>query len=347
MQAAHREEPGATVATQPCDAARRTLLAGLAGFAATLPCGRPARAARVGAFPARAVRIVVPYSVGVGPDVVARSVAERLTLQWDQPVLIDNKPGASGIVAFSEVRRTAADGHTLFLADTATLVVNPLLHATLRYDPQRDLTPLTMLFRATFVLWVGGASRFAGIAALLDAARRAPGSVSYASLGNGHASQVAIETLARAAGVHMLHVPFKDAGALFAAVAAGEVDLTAFGVNTVAGLAASGRLRPLAVAATKRLANHPQIPTLVEAGGPAVEMRPWAALMTVTGTPEPVLEQLRRDIVAALATDEVRSRAEQAGFELMPSTPQAVLDRVRIDSALYEPLVSEGRIARM
>lgn len=347
MQAASHEEPNAHAGTRPRDVARRTLLAGLAGFAATLPCGRPAWAARAPAFPARAVRIVVPYSVGVGPDVVARSVAERLTLQWDQPVLVDNKPGASGIVAFGEVRRTAADGHTLFLADTATLVVNPLLHATLQYDPQRDLTPLTLLFRATFVLWVGGGNRFGGIAALLDAARRAPGSVSYASLGNGHASHVAIETLARAAGVQMLHVPFKDAGALLAAVAAGEVDLTAIGVNTVAGLMASGRLRPLAVAATQRLASHPRIPTLSQAGGPDVEMRPWAALVTVAGTPEAVLEQLRRDIAGALATDEVRSRAEQAGFELMPSTPQAVLDRMRIDSALVEPLVSEGRIARM
>jgi tripartite-type tricarboxylate transporter receptor subunit TctC len=344
MQAADFVQARAPVATRPCDVARRTLLARLAGFAAVLPCGRPARAA---AFPARAVRIVVPYSVGVGPDVVARSVAERLAQQWDQPVLVDNKPGASGIVAFSEVRRTAADGHTLFLADTATMVVNPLLHASLQYDPLRDLTPLTLLFRATFVLWVGGANRFGSIVALLAAARRAPGSVSYATLGNGHASHVAIETLARAAAVQMLHVPFKDAGALLAAVAASEVDLTAISVNTVAGLAASGRLRPLAVAAKRRLASYPQIPTLSEAGGPPVEMHPWAALVTVAGTPEPVVGQLQHDIVAALATDEVRSRAEQAGFDLTPSTPQAVLERMRADNSLYAPLVSEGRIARL
>ncbi len=306
----------------------------------------PAWAARAAGFPDRPVRIVVPYSVGVGPDVVARSVAEQLAQQWGQPVLVDNKPGASGIVAFSEVRRTAPDGHTLFLADTATLAVNPLLHATLPYDPVRDLVPLTLLFRATFLLWVGGGSRFRTLAELLGAARRAPGSVSYATLGNGHASHVAVESFARAAGVQLLHVPFKDAGALLTAVSASEVDFTAIGMNTVAGLMASGRLRPLAVASKRRLASHPEIPTVAEAGGPPVEMHPWAALVAVAGTPTPVVEQLQRDIVAALGSAEVRSRAEQAGFEVTPSTPQALRERVQADIALYAPLVSEGRVAQ-
>jgi len=322
---------------------RQWLAAALAACAALR--GGPAWAGRDETFPARPVRLVVPYSVGVGPDVVARSLAAPLAQRWGQPLVVDNKPGASGIVAFGDVRRTPADGHTLFLADSGTLAVNPLLHATLPYDPERDLAPLTLLFRATFVLWVGGASRFGAVADLLDAARRAPAAVSYASLGNGHPSQVAIETLAHAAGVRLLHVPFKDAGALFAAVAAGEVDFTAFSVNTVAGLAASGRLRALAVAARSRLATHPQIPTLAEAGAPAVEMHPWAALVTVAGTAAPLLQQLQRDIVATLALPEVQRRAQDSGFELMPSTPQAVFERMRADAALVAPLVGEGRLA--
>lgn len=322
---------------------RRAMLAALAGV---VPGGQ-AGVARAAGFPERVVRVVVPYSAGIGPDVVARSVAERLAQQWGQPVLVDNRPGASGIVAFGEVRRTVADGHTLFLADTATLAVNPLLHESLPYDPVRDLVPLSLLFRATFLLWVGGTSRFRGVAELLEAARRAPDSVSYGTLGNGHASHVAIESFARAAGVRMMHVPFKDAGVLFAAVASAEVDFTAFGINSVAGLMASGRLRPLAVAARKRLASHPDIPTLPEAGGPMVEMHPWAALVAVAGTPNAVVEQLRRDIVSALGAAEVRSRAEQAGFEITPSTPQALRERIAIDTALYRPLVSEGRIARL
>ena len=316
------------------------------GGLAALP-GLLAVPARASAFPSRPVRIVVPYSVGVGPDVVARSVAERLARAWGQPVVVDNKPGASGIVAFSEVRRTAADGHTLFLADTATLAVNPLLHATLPYDPVQDLVALTMLFHTTFLLWVGGTSRFGGVAALLAAARSAPGRVSYATLGNGHASHLAIETFARAANVRMLHIPFKDGGAMLTAVANGEVDFTAIGINTAAGLMASGRLRPLAVADRRRLADHPEIPTLVEAGGPAVEMHPWAALMAVARTPPEIVDQLRRDIGVALDNADVRSRAANAGFEITPSTPQAVRERVDADIALYAPLIREGRVAQL
>jgi tripartite-type tricarboxylate transporter receptor subunit TctC len=327
----------------PTGASRRAFLA--AG--AALLHGNPSWAARPnGAFPTRPVRLVVPYSVGIGPDVVARSVAEQLALLWDQTVLVDNKPGASGIVAFADVRRTAADGHTLFLADSATLAVNPLLHASLPYDPVRDLEPLTLLFRATFVLWVGGASRYRSLVELQDAARRAPGSVSYASLGNGHPSQVAVESLAHAAGLQLLHVPFKDGGTLFAAVASGEVDFTAFSINTMAPLMASGRLRPLAVAARERVSSHPSIPTLVEAGGPPVEMHPWAALMAVAATPAPVLVALQQGIGQALASDAVRKRAENAGFEITPSSPQAVRERMQADSAMVLPLIAAGRIAR-
>lgn len=340
----------ALAGTLPAARARRGWLSHLgAGLVATLAApwlgwAAPARAAT---FPQRAVRIVVPYSVGVGPDVVARSVAERLARQWAQPVLVDNKPGASGIVAFGEVRRTPPDGHTLFLADTATMAVNPLLHENLPYDPRRDLVPLTLLFHATFLIFVGGRNRLRSVAELLEASRRQPGAVSYATLGNGHASHVAVESFARAAALRLLHVPFKDAGAMLAAVAAGDVDFTTIGMNTVSGLVASGRLRPLAVAARRRLAAHPEIPTLVEAGGPDVEMHPWAALVGVAGTPQEVIDHLLRDLAAALDTPEVRSRAEQAGFEITPSTPQALRERADADIARYAPLVSEGRIARL
>jgi tripartite-type tricarboxylate transporter receptor subunit TctC len=320
---------------------RRALLA-----AAVAAWSGTARA-RNTSFPQRPVRLVVPYSVGVGPDVVARSLAEVLSQQWQQSVWVDNKPGASGIVAFSELRRTPADGHTLFLGDTATLAVNPLLHSSLPYDPARDLLPLTLLFRATFLLWVGGGSRWRSLAELLAAARQGPGALSYGTLGNGHASHVALETFARAADLRFLHVPFKDAPSLFTAVANGDVDLTAFGINSVAGLMAAGRLRPLAVAARERLPGHADIPTLVQAGGPAVQMHPWAALLAVAGTPQPVLETLQRDLATALAHPELRQRATQAGFEITPSTPQALRERIQADLALYTPLVTEGRLTPM
>ncbi len=321
---------------------RKALVAG-AGAGAT---AFPALATGHDGFPQRSVRIVVPYAVGIGPDIVARSVAEQLAKTWGQTVVVDNKPGASGIIAFGDVRRTPADGHTLYVADTATLAVNPLLHPTLPYDVAKDLAPLSLLFHATFLIWVGGGSRFRTLQDMLDSARRVPEQVTYGSLGSGHASQVAVETMARAAGVKLLHVPFKDAGSLFTAVAKADVDFTAFSMNTLMGLMASGRMRPLAVAARKRLATHPQIPTLAEAGGPAVEMHPWAAMVGLAGTPQAVLDRLQHDIVAALGSPEVRARGETAGFEITPSTPQGLRARIEADVALYAPLVAEGRVAK-
>jgi tripartite-type tricarboxylate transporter receptor subunit TctC len=321
---------------------RRCLLAAAAGALAW-----PAASGAQSRFPDHAVRIVVPYGVGIGPDVVARSLGEQLARRWEQPVIIDNKPGASGIIAFSEVRRTPADGHTLFLADTATMVVNPLIHDALPYDPETDLLPLTLLFRTTFAILVGAQSRYQSLAQLLDAARREAASVSYASLGNGHAVHVAIESMARAARLQLLAVPFKDAGALFTAVASGEVDFTAFSLTTVAGLVARGKLRPLAVAAHARLKDHPDLPTLAEAGGPDVEMRPWAGLVALAGTAPARVAQLQADLTAAIALPELRAQFEPLGFELTPSTPQQMRQRVAADLALYEPLVREGRVKKV
>jgi tripartite-type tricarboxylate transporter receptor subunit TctC len=324
---------------------RRQALLGAAALACT---ARPAWALdATPRFPSRAVRLVVPYSVGIGPDVVARSVAEQLARQWQQPVWVENKPGASGIVAFGDVRRTAPDGHTLYLADTATLAVNPLLHTNLPYDPQRDLAPLTLLFRATFLLWTGGGSRWRTLAEMQDAARRDPGRLSHGTLGNGHASHIAVESYAHAAGLRFLHVPFKDAGTLFTAVASGEVDFTTFGMNSMAGLYQAGRMRPLAVAARRRLGSHPDIPTLTEAGGPPVEMHPWAAIVAVAGTAPALLQQIHRDLTTAMTRPEVLARTNQAGFEITPSSPQALRERIETDLALVRPLLADGRIAQL
>ena len=300
-----------------------------------------ARRARRRGFPERAVRIVVPYSVGVGPDVVARSVAERLSQQWGQPVLVDNKPGASGIVAFGDVRRTPADGHTLYLADTATLAVNPLLHATLPYDPQRDLVPLTLLFRATFLILVGGGNRFRSVAELLDAARRKPGGVSYATLGNGHASHVAVETFARAAGVQMLHVPFKDAGTLLTGGGLGRRGLHR---HRHEHRGRPGGQRQAAAAGGGGAAAPGQPPRHPDAGRSRRPARRDAPLGGAGGRGRHAGAGARAAAAAtssrALGTTEVRARAEQAGFEITPSTPQALRERIEADVALYAPLVA-------
>jgi tripartite-type tricarboxylate transporter receptor subunit TctC len=314
--------------------------------ALALAAAAPTLRARNALFPVRGVRIVVPYSVGIGPDVVSRALGQALQRRWQQSVVIDNKPGASGIVAFNEIRQTAPDGHTLFVGDTGSLAVNPLIHASLPYDVARDVVPLTTLFRATFVFHGSTRSRLQSFGDLLAQARREPRSVSYASFGNGHPSHVAVESFARAAGIEMLHVPFKDGGTQLSAVANGEVDFTTLSMHTVMPLIKAGRLRPLAVAARTRLAEYPDIPTVAEAGGPMVEMRPWAGLVLRAGTPQALVDHIHADLLAALMEDEVRNRIEGAGFQLAPSTPQQMRDLIAADSAEYAVLVREGRVQK-
>lgn len=309
------------------------------------PLLRPLPAAAEPVFPQRPVRLVVPYAVGVGPDVVARALGETLQARWGQPVVIENKPGAAGIVAFSDLRQAAADGHTLYLADAATLVVNPLLQPRLPYDPATDVEPLTLLFRATFALWTGAHGRHATLAGLLRAASREPRRISYASLGHGHPSHVFMEGLAHAAGLQLLHVPFKDAGALMSAVVAGDVDLTPFSHHTVAGLAAQGRLRALAVAAPQRLGALPDVPTLAEAGAPVMDLYPWAAWVTRRGTAPAIVQRLLNDLHEAMEATEVRERVRRAGFELTPSSPQGLRDRIEAERRLVLPLLAAGRLA--
>jgi tripartite-type tricarboxylate transporter receptor subunit TctC len=294
-------------------------------------------------YPARTVRVVVPYNVGLGPDIVARAVAQSMEQAWGQPVIVENRPGASGILALSEVKRAAPDGHTLFVGDAGSMVANPLIYRSLPYAVS-DFAPLTTLFNATFVIWVRTGSRFRTVGELIAAAKEKPDTVTYASLGNGHPSHLAVESFAAAAGIVLMHVPFKEAGAMMTAVATGDCDFTVLSANTSAGMVKAGKWRGLAVAAPARIREFPEIPTIVESGGPPVTMQPWAALVGVAGTPAPVLDKIYRQTIAALGSFEIRTRIESAGFDVLPSTPAQLTERIRRDTALYLPLVASGRV---
>lgn len=297
------------------------------------------------AFPVRPVRVVVPFSVGLGPDVVMRVLAEHLARRWGRPVLIDNRPGASGIVALLEARNAPRDGHTLVLGEAGSLAVLPVLRRPVGYDPLRDFEPLTTVFRATFALLVGAQARFADLAALIAQARQAPGRVSYASLGNGHASQVAVERLAEQIGATLHHVPFRDGAQLLTAVAQGDVDFTAISMHSAAGFVKGGRLRPLAVAGAQRLKDWPELATLPQAGGPALEMTPWAALMLPAGAPPGVVQVLRTALIDALADPAVRAKVESMGFEVLPGSPAQVVELIRAETDLAHRLIRLGRLS--
>ncbi len=304
-----------------------------------------ATAAAAQPFPAKTVRIVVPYSVGLGPDVVMRAVADSLSRTWQQPVIIENRPGASGIVALSEVKKAAADGYTLFLGDAGSLAVAPYLHKSLPYDPVRDFAPITTIFRATFLLWTRADHRFVTLGDMIREAKARPRTVTYASFGAGHVSELLMESFAQQAGVELVAVRFKDGGQMIGAAVTGDIDVLPLSLNSVAGMYKGGKLRPLAVGSRVRLPDLPHTPTIAEAGGPAMAMTPWAALLGVAGTPAPVLEAIQRDVAAALGSSEVRSRVESLGFELLGSPPQELARLMRAESELYGALIRAGRIS--
>jgi tripartite-type tricarboxylate transporter receptor subunit TctC len=297
-------------------------------------------------FPRRAVHIIVPFSAGLGPDVVMRTLAEQLSLIWKQPVLVENHPGASGLIALLEAKKANADGHVIVLAEAGAMSVMPAITPDMTVAPLIDFVPVTTIFRAHFLLLVGAASPYATLKDLLLAAKASPGKVSYASFGNGHASQIAIETLAQREGLDLLHVPYRDGGQLMGDLTRADVGFTALSSLSAAGMLKDGRVRALAVGTRVRLKEFPEVPTIAEAGGPAMEMSPWAAIFAPAGTPAPVLDKLQQDIRAALASPEVRSRVESMGFDVLGSTPKELAELVRRETGQNAALVKSGRIRR-
>lgn len=318
---------------------RRGFIAGAAGVLAS--GALPAWAAD---YPRHAVRILVPFSAGLGPDAVLRTVAERLSRQWSQPVVVDNRPGASGLLAMAEGRRAEPDGHTLLLAEAGATTVVPYITPNAQVDPRRDFVPLTTIFRARFVLVTSAQGPYAKLEDLVARARAEPGRVSYASFGNGHASQIAVENLAARLKLEFLHVPYRDGAQLIADVARGEVGFTAISLHSVSGLVAQGRLRALAVGVRERIRELPDVPTLAQAGIPDLEMAPWAALFMPAGTPDALLDRLNRDVRAALEDPAVKARIEGMGFEVLGSTRKALGEAVARETEQNAALIRAGRI---
>ena len=318
---------------------RRRLLAAALAALALPPCANAAAD-----YPRHSVRILVPFSAGLGPDAVLRVVAEDLSRRWKVPVVIENKPGASGIVALAEAKQAPADGHTLVLAEAGAMSVAPYIMSKAPVAPQRDFVPLTTVFRARFVLVTGTSTPYKTLADVIARAKAEPGRVSYSSFGNGHASQIAVENLAAREQITLMHVPYRDGGQLMGDLVRGDVGFTAISAHSVNGMLKEGRLRALAVGTRTRLSELPEVATIAEAGGPDMEMSPWAALFAPAGTPAPLLDRIGTEIRATLAKPEVRARIEAMGFEVLGSTREALAALVERETAQNAALIKSGRI---
>ena len=289
-------------------------------------------------WPARPLRIVVAFATGSGNDVIARLLAPRLSESLGQPVTVENRTGAGGMIGTDAVTKAAPDGYTLGLGTSSQLVMNPALYRSMPFDIDRDLTTVGLISSTPLVL-VSKKGGWPDMAALIAAAKANPGRITYGSGGNGSISHIVGETFKREAGVDLLHVPYKGNGPATVDLAAGVVDLVFDGFATVGQQHRAGTMRILATNG-RRHPDYPDVPTFAEAGVPGYEAYTWNCLIAPKATPRAIVERINRELNRALDSAEMRKRIDGFGAQnLVGSTPESADAFGAAQRARWVPLV--------
>jgi tripartite-type tricarboxylate transporter receptor subunit TctC len=318
---------------------RRAALATLlATVAASLPLLAGAQA-----YPTKPVRIVVGYSAGGAVDIVARTLGQSLAASLGQAFVVDNKPGAGTNIAVKSVIDAPADGYTLLLNANA-LAANMALYTPAPFDAEKDLAPVALIGRVPVVIAANASAPYANIAQLIAAAKAKPGSVAFATPGNGSTPHMAGELFARAAGISLMHVPYRGGAQAITDVIGGQVPLLAMNALEVKPHVASGKLKVLAVLSPARSPIFPDAPTIAESGFPGFEASVWYALMAPAATPRPVIEKLHAEVQKALQTREMRERMTAVGGEILPGSTAMMAALLHSERQRYEKLVREANI---
>lgn len=271
--------------------------------------------AQAQAWPARPVKLVVPFPPGGGTDIVARAVGQKLAERLKQAVVIDNKPGAATIIGSDALAKAAPDGYTLLLSGSTSYTVNPALRSKLPYDPLRDLTPILIVARTPLVLVVNSAKPWRHVRDLIAAAKAQPKALHYATFGPGSAPHLAGELFAQAAGVQLQDVPYKGSAQSALALMGGEIEMAVDTVASVVPHVKAGKLRALGIVGSTRASLLPGIPTLGELQLPDAVFDGWYALSAPRHTPPAIVERLARETVAAMADPVLQAQLRQQGME--------------------------------
>lgn len=307
---------------------KRWLAAAVAATAAlTLPALTLAQA-----FPAKPVKIVVPYPPGGTNDIVVRLLAQKLGDSMGQPFVVENKPGASGNLGAEQVARAAPDGYTLLLVTTGHSI-HPSLYKHLRYNIKTDLTPVSELTRGPMLVMVTPSLPYKTVQDVIAAAKAKPGSINFGSAGNGSSTHLATELLSSMAGVKMTHIPYSGSAPAMADVMAGNAQLVMDLMFSALPQVNGGKLRAIAITGAKRSPLLPGVPTVAESGVPGFETLAWNGLMAPVNTPKPIIDKLNAEIHKALDAPEMKERLRAQGFEPSPGTPEqfGALIRAEID----------------
>jgi tripartite-type tricarboxylate transporter receptor subunit TctC len=292
-------------------------------------------------FPQRPVRIIVAFAPGGATDLIARLLAARLSESWGQPVIVDNRAGASGMVGTEFVARSAPDGYTLVLATQTTHATNPALHPKVPYDAQKDFEPVMLVGSTPLALLVHPSLPVQSVAELVAYLRQHPGKLSYAG-GNGTSQHLSGELFKRLAGVDLVHVPYKGAAPGMADLLAGQVQLMFDNLPTALPHVRAGKLRGLAVTSPQRSSLAPNLPTLEESGLTGFAIETWFALFAPAGTTAPVVDRIHVGAARALAIPEVRDNLQGQGVEVVAGTPAQLATFHRSEMSKWARLVRDA-----
>jgi tripartite-type tricarboxylate transporter receptor subunit TctC len=290
-------------------------------------------------YPNRPVRLVTG-SPGSTSDIVARFIAQKLTERWGRTVVVDNRPGAGGIIGADIVAKSAPDGYTLIVGQIGTHASPQFLFKTLAYDPLKDFAPVSLLTNSGIALVIHPSLPANNLKEFVAYARSKPGTLNYASAGGGTSSQLSGELFNQMTGAKLVHVPYKGAGFALAAVVQGETQAAFLSTTTAAAQVKSGKLKALAVMSPKRFPAAQDIPSISEAGYPGMESSVWFGLLAPAATPRPIVDKINRDVVAALSTTEARDQLIAQGAEPTPTTPQ------EFDTFLRNEIRKWGRVIK-
>ena len=306
--------------------------------------GAPATAsAQQGAYPAKPVKLVIPYPPGGGTDITGRAMAQKLSEFLGQSVVIENKPGATGMIGAASVAKSAPDGYTVLFGAASEMAINASLFKNMTYDPRTDFEPVTLV--ATFPLvFIAPATTNQSLKELIEAARAKPDSVSYGSIGSGSPQHLAAELLSSMAKARFLHIPYKGSGPLVQDAVGGHVDMAVSSVPPAVPLVRAGKLRALAVTSSARSEALPDVPTMAELGFAGYEFNTWVGVAVPKGTPKEVVDRLRDGMVAALGASEVQATLRDQGAVPAGTTAEQFRQFVHDEVAKSDRIVSQAGI---
>jgi len=304
----------------------------------------PAASVAADPFPSKPVKIIVPYAAGGVADLLPRVVGEKLSQIWKQPVVIENKPGASGNIGMELAVRAEPDGYTLVLAPTGNLTVNPILFPNLPFNPQKDLSPITILAASPNVLVVHPSVAAKTVKELVAYAKANPGKLNYASPGEGSGAHLAGELLNLEAGIQTTHIPYKGLAPAVTDLLAGNVQMMFAGISTVLQHVNSGKLVAIAVASSSRLTPLPGVPTVSESGIPNFDVTSWYGLLAPAGTPGDVIATIRRDIVKVYGDAKTMEKLAELGLVPVGNRPEDFARTIKVETEKWSDIVKKANI---